>query len=31
MRYPLEVFDAIRAAFPEQKADRRQGVGDRLG
>ena len=31
MRYPLEVFDAVRAAFPAQQAGRRQGVGDRLG
>ena len=31
LRFPLEVFDAVRAAFPSRQAGRRQGVGDRLG
>ena len=31
MRYPLEVFDAVRAVFPIEQAGRRQGLRDRLG
>ncbi len=31
MRFPLEVFDAVRAAFPGGQARGRAGVGDRLG
>ena len=31
MRFPLEVFDAVRAAFPARQAGRHAGVGDRLG
>ena len=31
MRFPLEVFEAVRAAFPGRHAGRRARVGDRLG
>src|SRR3954470_20283512 len=30
MRFPLEVFEAVRAAFPRGPAGRRPGLGDRL-
>ena len=31
MRFPLEVFDAVRAAFPAERAGQRAGVRHRLG
>ena len=31
MRFPLEVFEAVRAAFPERQAGRHARLGDRLG
>ncbi len=31
MRYPLEIYDAVRAVFPQRQADRRARVLDRLG
>ena len=31
MRFPLEVFDAVRAALPGRQAGRRARLGDRLG
>ena len=31
LRYPLEVFDAMRAVWPDEQADDRPHLGDRLG
>ena len=31
MRFPLEVFDAVRAAFPVRSPGHHAGLGDRLG